>query len=162
MKTTLKRIPDRCPVHLTSGKVRTHTTESDPYTVSLEHKLTQHQCAEPDCGEYLGWEYHGPKEAFEAGPGRCSDVQILLKVKGNKHDMESQNAIGVGGIIMTAALLASWWPALSITHNAAWTTWHSVACIASAALVIGAIALLNREATKNRPTEESLRNELQN
>ena len=156
MAKTMTHPPDRCPRHSNSGNVKSHTTESRSSSICLQHKITQHACAEPGCQEFLGWEYHGPKNAFQGGPGRYEDAAILLTTAEDKHDRETTGDAFTIVILLSILALAAWWPALSLIHDATWTIWHSIACTGTGVVITAITIQSYRAMDKDRPTADSV------
>ena len=113
--------------------------------------MVQHRCAEPDCQQPLGWEYHGPKNEFLTGAGRCTP-EIELMVAQQKHDGESSDLVGKLGLISLLPFSILW----GLTAHHAGDPWIGLHTI-SASLWFPAVALgmylLAKKCSKDRPQE---------
>ena len=102
-KTTKSR-PDACTTHGPEGAVTTAVRGTGTTEWDIQERLTQHRCAE-GCGEYLGWEFHGPGGEFQHGTGRCADQDILGRMEqaafGEEHECRMIAFGGSGMIVLT-------------------------------------------------------------
>ena len=149
---TRKKIPEQCPVHPNSGGVVSKTTSSTDCGITLDHRITQHLCAEPGCREPLGWEYHGPKGAFQWGPGRPSP-DLELFVAQSQHDKETASTMGGVAFFGIASYILIWVGLFWLTGNA-WGVFHSVTVSLYYPALVWAIVALDRKLNRKRPRAE--------
>lgn len=149
---TKKKIPEHCPAHPHSGGVISKTTDSTDSGITLDHKITQHLCAEPGCQEPLGWEYHGPKREFQWGPGRPSP-DLELFVAQSKHNKETASTMGGALFFGIPAYLLIWAGLFWLTGNA-WGVFHSITVSLYFPAMTWAVVALNKKLDRKRPTAE--------
>ena len=142
-------MPHHCPDHPESGAVSSETnTTPDGYP---SHTMIQHRCAEPDCQQPLGWEYHGPRNKFLSGAGRCTP-EIELMVAQEKHDAESHGLVGAIGIICLLPFSILW--GLTAHHAGdPWTGLHTIAASIWFPTVALGLYLLAKKFNRDRPQE---------
>ena len=105
-KTTKSR-PDACTTHGPEGAVTTSAHGTANKDRDVQYRMNQHRCAE-GCGEYLGWEFHGPEGEFQHGTGRCADQDILGRMEQAEFvEWHECRMIAFGGLSILAVAIAA-------------------------------------------------------
>ena len=148
MNTTTARVPDRCHLHPESNIVQTQTRQATEFT-GRKTSLIQNRCGN-NCTISLGWEFHTPREEFQAGPGECQNPRILHHMSMAEYQQDYSNCMTMATFCSTMAFTMIAMASIFTLH-----LWGLIPIGAAATAKAALLLTVHRSLNRRKPKPEN-------